>query len=284
MFGYLALSGEGLERDRQEQYQAYYCGLCRALGTRYGSACRLFLSNDMVFLWLLLSSLYEPEEKTGQSRCAPHPFRQRAYLENEVADYCADMNIALAYHKCMDDWKDDRSLQGITGVKLIQKAYMQVRRKHPSLCEWIRDCLQNIAELERNDRLTPDEPAEWTAKMLGMIFRYREDYWADTLQGMGEAMGRFIYLMDAYEDLQSDMWRGRYNPLKEYAKQREYESLCEDGLTLLAAECAQVFETLPLTKDVDILRNILYAGVWTRYHTKRKTQKQDASALKEDRA
>lgn len=283
MFGYLALSGEGLAKDRQERYRAYYCGLCRALGAKYGVAGRLILSNDMVFLCMLLTSLYEPEEKTGKCRCVPHPIRQRAYLENEATDYCADMNIALAYHKCLDDWEDDRSLWGITGAKLLRRAYLQVRRKHPFMCEWIQDCLWNIAELERNDRQAPDEPAQWTAKMLGRIFRYREDYWADTLQGMGEAMGRLIYLMDAYDDLPADVRRRRYNPLKEYAKQLDYETLCEDGLTLLAAECAQAFETLPLIQDVDILRNILYAGVWTRYHARRKMQKNSASVLREGR-
>ena len=283
MFGYLTLSGEGLTQDRHERYQAYYCGLCRALGAKYGSAGRLILSNDMAFLWMLLSSLYEPEERTGKRRCAPHPVRQRVYLDNEIADYCADMNIALAYHKCLDDWEDDRSLWGIAGAKWLWKAYQQVNRKHFTECEMIRDCLRNIAELERNDRQTPDEPAQWTAKMLGKIFRYREDYWADTLQDIGEAMGRFVYLMDAYDDLPKDLRHKRYNPLKEYAKQRDYEDICMDGLTLLAAECAQAFETLPLMRDVDILRNILYAGMWTRYHVRRKMQKHSTPALKEDR-
>ena len=283
MFGYLALSGEGLTGDRKERYLAYYCGLCRALGVKYGSACRLILSSDMAFLWVLLSSLHEPQERIGKRRCALHPLRQRMYLENEIVDYCADMNIALAYHKCLDDWEDDRSLWGRAGAKWLRDAYLQVSRKHPSVCGMMRDCLGNIAELERNDRQTPDEPAQWTAKMLGRIFRYREDYWADTLQEVGEAIGRFIYLMDAYDDLQADLRRRRYNPLKEYAKQRDYEDICMDGLTLLAAECAQAFEILPLVRDVDILRNILYSGIWTRYHMKRKMHKHSAPTLKEDR-
>ena len=104
--------------------------------------------------------------------------------------------------------------------------------------------------------------------MLGAIYRYREDLWADTLQRIGEGLGRFIYLMDAYDDLEADLRRGRYNPLKDMSLQDDYEDRVLESLTLLIAESTDAFETLPLVKDMDILRNILYAGCWTRYRQK----------------
>lgn len=268
MFGYLTLSPEGLTREQQERYQMYYCGLCRALGERFGPAGRVILSNDMTFLCILLTSLYEPEDAAGDGRCLPHPVRKRGFVRNQFTDYCADMNVALAYHKCQDDWKDDRSLAGRMEAGLLRKSYEQVRRRYPDVCETIESCLHEIALLEKSGHIAPDEPAQLTARMLGRIFRHQPDFWADTLQGMGEALGRFIYLMDAYDDLDSDLKRKRYNPLREMAGQEDFETLCQEALSLLIGECAQAFELLPLVKDVDILRNILYAGVWAKYQMK----------------
>ncbi len=272
MFGYLTLSPEGLTQEQQERYQSYYCGLCRVLGQKFGPAGRVILSNDMTFLCILLSSLYEPQETAGEGRCLPHPLRRRAFVHNSFTHYCADMSIALAYHKCLDDWKDEHSLAGRTEAGLLRKAYEQVRAQYPEICEAVESSLEQIALLERQGLSSPDEPAALTARMLGRVFRYRPDYWGDTLRFMGEALGRFIYLMDAYDDLASDLKRNRYNPLRDIARQEDYEALCGEGLSLLIGECAQAFELLPLVKDVDILRNILYSGVWARYQAKQRAK------------
>ena len=101
--------------------------------------------------------------------------------------------------------------------------------------------------------------------MLGEIYACKDDIWKDTLRCVGEAVGRFIYLMDAYEDLPADRRLGRFNPLKTMSESADYETLLKDALSLLIAEGAEAFETLPCIQDVDILRNILYSGVWARY-------------------
>jgi len=228
----------------------------------------------MTFLYLLLTSLYEPEETDGIRRCAPHPFRPRSYTQNEFAAYCADMNIALAYHKGLDDWKDDKNLMGRAQAGLLRKAYQKVEQRYPEKCGAIEECLQAIGSAEAVSDTLPDTPVNLTARMLGTIYRFREDHWADTMRETGEALGRFVYFMDAYDDLTADIRRGQYNPLREYAEQADYETFCKDSLTLLIAEATEAFETLPLVQDIEILRNVLYAGVWARYEARLRKQKQ----------
>lgn len=282
MFGYMSLSQEGLTEEERTRYQAYYCGLCRTLKARHGTSGRVTLSNDMTFLYILLSSLYEPEETEGKARCLPHPIRARIYMQNRLSEYCADMNIALAYHKCLDDWTDDRSLVGKAQAGILHKAYKRVESQYPEKCRAIEECITAIGSVEQEGRMQTDEPANLTARMLGSIFRYQEDYWADSLEAMGEALGRFVYLMDAYDDLAADIRRGRYNPLREYADQPDYEDFCQESLMLLVAECTEVFERLPLVLDVEILRNILYSGIWVRYQAKRQRARQkEEIAVKE---
>jgi hypothetical protein len=268
MFGYVTMNPAELAEPARLRYQAYYCGLCRTLRTRYGNLGRMTLSNDMTFLFILLSSLYEPEETIHRERCLPHPIRERDGIHNELNDYCADMNIALAYHKCRDDWEDDHSLAGRAQMKLLQKAYGQVAKRYPEKCAAIENCLTDIGTLEKQNVLEPDAPANLTARMLGEIYAYRDDYWGPAMHDIGEGIGRFIYLMDAYDDLPADLRRKRYNPLTVYREQSDYESLLKDSLTMVIAECTQAFELLPLVLDVEILRNILYSGVWMRYQQK----------------
>jgi hypothetical protein len=281
MFGYVTINPAELGERSRNRYQAYYCGMCRTLMHRYGNLGRITLSNDMTFLLVLLSSLYEPEETLSKGRCLPHPIREREYLENELSDYCADMNIALAYHKCRDDWNDEHSLAGRAEAGLLEKAYQQVEGRYPEKCAAIERCLKDIGKLEQENCLEPDAPANLTARMLGEVFVYRGDYWSVPLRTLGEGLGRFIYLMDAYEDLPADLRRKRYNPLAQYAKAPDYETLIKDSLTMVIAECTQAFELLPLVQDVEILRNILYSGVWVRYRQKQEKPKREQAKLRE---
>ncbi len=268
MFGYVTIAAGALAPERQARYRTCYCGLCRTLKQRHGGLSRLTLSYDMTFLYLLLCSMYEPEETEARERCLPHPFKPHAYVQSGLSEYCADMNIALAYHKCRDDWADDRSLAARAQMKLLDGAYARVSALYPEKCAEIERCLSELSALERAGELSPDGPANLTARMLGVCYRYREDEWAPTLQLVGEALGRFVYLMDAYDDLPRDLRKKRYNPLAPLSGREDYESFVKESLTLLIAECTEAFETLPLVKDMDILRNILYAGCWSRYQQK----------------
>ena len=96
MFGYVMPRMEDLSQEERERYHAAYCGVCRALGERCGQRCRVALTYDMTFLALLLGSLYEPDERQGSRRCAPHPVRPHAYLGSDCIDYAADMTVAGA--------------------------------------------------------------------------------------------------------------------------------------------------------------------------------------------
>ena len=281
MFGYVTVDSAALPQEERERYQAYYCGLCRTLKRRFGNVGRVTLSNDMTFLYILLSSLYEPDAEVTQGRCPPHPIKARDGLYNPLAEYCADMNIALAYHKCRDDWADDRSLTGRLEAAMLKGAYRQVEKRHPEQCAAIERSLIDIGALEHAGALEPDAPANLTARLLGVVFAYRMDLWAEPLRAIGEGLGRFIYLMDAYDDLPADLRRKRYNPLIGYRDSPDYETLCRDALTYVIAEATQAFELLPLVTDVDILRNILYAGVWARYRQKQAKPRREQGKLKE---
>ncbi len=265
MFGYVTVDPGTLPKDALMRYQGIYCGLCRTLKQRYGNKGRITLSNDMTFLSILLNSLYEPDEMVTDGYCVFHPAKKQTFIQTELSVYAADMNIVLAYHKCMDNWADDHSAAGLAQAKLLQGAYLKAKELYPEKCEIIAQTLSHIGELEKENIAGVDCLANLTAHMLGEIYVVRNDYWAGALRLIGGAIGRFVYLMDAYEDLPADIRKKRFNPLIEMKNEDQYELTLKDSLSMLIAECTEAFEILPLEKDVDILRNILYSGIWTRY-------------------
>ena len=110
---------------------------------------------------------------------------------------------------------------------------------------------------------------------MAQIFLYREDEWKNQLYKMGFFLGKYIYLMDAYEDIEKDVKKGNYNPFTEIYKNENFDDFVQKILTMMISECAREFENLPIIEDVDILRNILYSGVWFRYWQVVKRRKEE---------
>ncbi|MDO4572990.1 MAG: DUF5685 family protein [Clostridia bacterium] len=266
MFGYVIANRELMTPEQEARYRACYCGLCRALRRRRGSLSRLTLNYDMTFLVLLLGSMYEPEEESGEERCAIHPVHRHGWSSSWVTDYAADMNLALAYLNCMDDWKDDRALLRRAEAGLLSEQYFYVQQKYPEKCAFIESCLDELAEIEAARLPDPDEGAKCFGRLMGEVFAFGPgDIWLERLRAFGESLGEFIYIMDAVLDLEEDKRRGSYNPLAVYAGGKSEDDL-RYTLTMLIGGSAELFEKLPLVQDVDIMRNVLYSGVWLRYN------------------
>lgn len=266
MFGYIATNLKELPEDRQKRFRAMYCGLCRTLRARHGLVSATTLSYDLTFMAILLNALYEPGESAGRERCIAHPARAHDYVVSPVMDYVADMNLALAYHKCRDNWMDDKNVLSAGEAAMLKKAYRAVEREYPRRCAAIEAWLEQIHRWERENVQQIDLPVNATGHMLGELFVWPGDgTWVEELRAIGDGLGRFVYFMDAYDDLPGDLRRGSYNPLKAMRDEEDYEQLCKTALMMMAADAADAFERLPVVLDADILRNVLYSGLWGKY-------------------
>ena len=265
VFGYILANCKTLSEDEQKRFRALYCGMCKTLKARYGNLGRLTLGYDMTFLALTISALYEQDEIAGSERCALHPVKAHPFVTNEAMEYAADLNILLSYHKCRDNWQDDKNTLFAAGKLALESAYRSAKAKRPKQARAIQEWMDEIAEMERGGCMEIDRPVNSTGRMMGVLFQYGDDLWADDLYRMGDALGRFIYFMDAYDDLRSDVKRNRYNPLKSIMEQADFEAICKSSLSMMMADCADAFEGLPILRDADLIRNILYSGVWSKY-------------------
>ena len=229
---------------------------------------RLGLRYDMAFLALLLMSLYEPEETTGSKACALHPIKPKPWVDNEYIRYAADMNVALAYFKAMDDWQDDGSVAAKMMTGIFGKNYESIQSVYPRQCEAINNCITQLSHLEKEDCPNADETANCFGELMGELFIYREDLWAPILRKMGMALGRFIYLADAAVDYRRDRRKKKYNPFLAMETGEDWPRW-DNYLILAMGRCTEEFEKLPLVQDKHILDNILYSGVWCSFRRKK---------------
>lgn len=266
MFGFVTIDPQKLTEEQVLRYKTVYCGLCRSLRDRHGSMARMTLTYDMTFLVLFLSSLYEPYELGGEEPCPAHPMKKRAFKQSEISDYAADMNIALAYHNCIDDWKDDLDLAALAGSELMKASYKRVCSQYPRQCNAIEKCLAELSEIEQRWDIEPDAAAGSFGRLMAELFVMREDFWSDKLRSFGMALGQFVYVMDACMDLKNDKRYYKYNPFVSLYGRLDEEERFRDILQMLLADCVREFEALPLLQDADIIRNVLCFGVWSKYN------------------
>ncbi len=267
MFGYVTASWSELDEDQKKRYNSIYCGICRAIHRQSSQLARLTLSYDMAFLSTLLMSLYEPEETSGKNRCMSHPVHRKAWAENDCIQYGADMNVALSYYKCLDDWHDDKKLSAKIMAGSLQKHCQTIESRYPRQCKAISDCITELSRLEDANCPNPDEPANCFGRLMAELLVYKEDLWADTLRQMGFHLGRYIYLADAAVDYRRDKKHGKYNPYLAMGSDENW-SRWEEYLVLAMGRCTEAYERLPLVQDKALLDNILYSGIWVNFRGK----------------
>ncbi|MBQ9959189.1 MAG: hypothetical protein IJP01_02430 [Oscillospiraceae bacterium] len=261
MFGYVVANQNALSPHEAFRYKSVYCGICRALRDAGGLKSTLALRYDLVFLALTLTSLYEPDEQLLTARCAVRPIKAGPQLQSKFCSYCADMGVALGYYKAMDDWQDDRAPAKLAAAKLLARPFAAAKQRWPRQCSAMQQSLAQLSQLEAQNCTDMDALCGSFGKLLGELFVYDEkDFWAGALRALGDALGRYLYLLDCILDFDEDVQKNRFNPLlgSELRQSTEWQ---QNALGLLLGETAAAFEHLPLVKDVKLLKNIVYSGL-----------------------
>lgn len=214
MFGYVRPSLHRLSEEERRRYQALYCGLCHTLGRRCGSLSRLILNYDFTFLAALLSG----DTEIQRQRCIASPLRAKeTAFESAALDLAADVSVILTYHKVSDDRIDGGFWRG-QACRAIQAAlgpaYQRAAVLRPDLDERTRLELDRLHQLEQDRCPSIDAPADTFAQLLQSVaMELEEGTQRRVLEQMLYHLGRWIYLVDAVDDLREDSETGGYNPV-----------------------------------------------------------------------
>lgn len=284
MFGYVTPLKPELRVREYNEFRSYYCGVCFGIKEIFGNLPRALLNYDMTFLALLLDCLSEDKAEAIGKRCIAHPNKKKSVIiNNNAINYAANMNISLAYFKTLDDIQDDKSLKG-GALALIMSPY---RKKFSSsiidINKIIEDNLKVLSELESSKKFTSiDEICHPFSIIVGKILElYPHKLFNDSkekrnlLYSFGYTLGKWIYLIDALDDLEEDMIKNKFNPINFLynTKDLTYEVLLKTSKDKLefsilncAYNCKSLLDDLEVQKNKDILDNIISLGMMDKYN------------------
>lgn len=275
MFGYILPEKPELKIREYELFKAYYCGVCKSMGRRYGQIPRFTLTYDSAFLALLLSSVSGEEARSERENCIAHPFSKRNIIkESKLIDYAADMNIILTYFKLLDDWKDERSVLSAMGMLPFKGIFKKLHRKYEMKCGIIKQRLKELSQLENAGCDSMDRASEPFARLMEEILDSPvisdEAQSSKILRWIGYNIGKWLYIIDAYDDIEKDARKKNYNPL---LKQFRYENQeisdfkkgiidrVEFNLVYALSEITKAYELLQVQKNNGLVENIIYMGM-----------------------
>ena len=240
MFGYVRGIKDLLSPEDAQRYEGVYCGLCHTLKERYGRRTQFILNYDFVFLAILLA---QPEEACTFPACAcPYkPWNKKAcWPGNPALDGAADASVILTWWKLRDSVLDgDRKERNLSRAACLalKGAYRKAAALRPDFDQLVRDCLEELHRLEEENSPSLDRTADTFARILqGAATRMEPPWRASAVGQILYHVGRWIYLVDAWDDLPRDKLSGSYNPIlarfgQEAEGQKEYiRSTLHDSL------------------------------------------------------
>lgn len=275
MFGYVLPEKPEMKIKEYELFRGFYCGVCKSIGKRYGQIQRLTLNYDSTFLAILLQSLTEEKLTVKRERCIAHPVNKHITVkDNSVIDYASDMNLLLAYHNLQDNWEDERSILSGAGMLTLKKAYRKIYKRYPEKSQAIEARLKELHRLEKEKCNSMDRAAEPFARLMEEIVVYppalQDQKKIDVIKWIGYNLGKWIYILDAFDDIEKDNKEKAYNPLLLQFQynggsiegfKAEIKERVEFNLTHGLSQIAKGYELLEVKNNSGILENIIYMGM-----------------------
>lgn len=267
MFGYVRPALSQLSQEEKDLYQSAYCGLCHEMGKRHGFWARFTLNYDLTFLAVLLQA-GQTNGETVCLRCPAHPVHKpRSCLRGRGMERAADVSLILTWHKLDDDVRDHGFFSGLPHRFLrrwFRRPYLRAAQACPTFVERVQQGMEQLSRLEQQRFPRLDAVAHEFASMLAAAAQEQADGdQARILEQLLYHLGRWIYLIDAWDDLDEDQACGRYNPLDarfegRAKEEQEYVATTCTHSARLAYAAANLLE---LGEWSHVVENVLCVGL-----------------------
>ncbi len=268
MFGYISPDTPYLFKKDETLYKAVYCGLCKSIGKGCGQCARTALTYDMAFVSALVHNIRGEDVKIEKKRCIIHPIRRRPVAAPDgltITLGCA--NTALAYFKLCDDKRDGEKRAFLR--HFYRRGFKKAKKLHPRVVEIIEEQTNLQAALEERGCAVIDEACEPTAVMMRELSRYAlEGYASPSTDELFYALGKWVYIIDAIDDFEKDVKKGRYNVILNTFGQNDRKTmLAEHGeelkfvLNNLFADMREALCGIKFNFNRDLTDNIILRGI-----------------------
>lgn len=276
MFGYVNVYKDELKIKDYDTYRAYYCGLCKALGKKHNQLVRLGLNYDLTFLALIYDSLSDKPHDFKKSGCIKKLGKRKIVSFCNELEFAADMNVLLAYFKLKDDIIDNGSFKARIAVLPFLPCIRRIKKEYADLFNVVDVSLKRLKFIEDTKCSIIDKAAHEFAVIMQAVFKHIDV----SLEKFGYILGRLIYILDVYDDIDEDYKDKKYNPaVLQYGYDgnitEEILKNISDNLYYSLGELSNEYETLKIKKNKEIINNIIYLGLRARCDliiNERKTQ------------
>lgn len=274
MFGYVTPDKPYLYMKDYALYKSVYCGLCKSIKDNYGNIPRFSANYDSVFLSILLHNYLDKDYTIERQNCILHPLRKRSVAMGELSKKIVSLNIMLAYHKFTDDIIDGEGFfKRFLRFVILKRAYRRAKGFMPRADQIITEKYGELRALEEGNERSIDRVSDCFASMMeGLCRELLEESSCEDMERLFYNVGKWIYLIDAIDDLDKDKKAGRYNPFiaaygvpesaEKFRSERREDIMFTFNCIYAALE--QSFYNLKFNFNTDILRNILLQGIRSR--------------------
>ncbi len=271
MLGYVKAFKPEMKVKDYELYKGIYCSLCRALGRIYSPVAQIFLSYDFAFAAVLRLAAAEDGCSFSQKRCPYNPAKKCMICsEKEEFDFCAHAVIITVFYKVLDNLHDkgfkSRLLAALI-YPIVWLMHKKAARLAPEVEKIIGESVKRQAEIEQKCEVCLDEAAHESARALGEVIALGfEGERKNSLYTLGYMVGRYVYILDAADDLEEDLKNGSFNPFKaEYGDiektKAEFAERVRGMLNLTQSSALEALDSLEKKRFGNILENIVFDGL-----------------------
>ena len=270
MFGFIRPMKSELRVREADRFQQVYCGLCHAIRARYGRFYTLFLSYDMTFYALVTGGDRADTAPPCRKRCDAHPLIRRPCAAPDGAlERAADVSVLLTYHKFRDSLADEKGFKRALAwllCRLGRRSYARARDRLPEADREVVAALDDLRALERERCDSMDRAADASARMTAAVVPRTGDNRERVLRQMFYHVGRWVYLLDAAQDVAEDLGQGSYNPVVlRYGLRTpdltEIREPLERTLERSLADICMAYDLLDFGRDAELVRNIIFLGM-----------------------
>lgn len=268
MFGYLQIQKSELLVRESEAYKAVYCGLCRQMGKDYSVFTGFTLSYDCTFYAMLLMSLNRSCKGFKDGRCTCNPLKKCKFATDSGDAYrkAAAFSMISVYYKIIDDIQDSGFFKKLL-CRIIKPFFSHQRKKaadkYPDMDKAVSDMMKMQYDAEHSEKPSVDMSAHPTALMLAAVLsaEAHDEIQKRVLYEFGYHIGRWIYLVDAADDIEKDIKSNGFNP---FVNKKTGEVKSSDFIkAVLNQSLARAYDAYNLLNFTDfkgILDNMMLLG------------------------
>ncbi len=268
MLGYVKAFKPEMKMKDYELYKGIYCSLCRALGRNYSPIAQLFLSYDFAFAAVLRLAVANGGCSFVKKSCPYNPAKKCMICQSrETLDFCSHAIIITVYYKILDNIRDGgikSKLIAFLLYPIVFLMYKKAKRLAPDIDKIIGESMAKQSETEKKQGVCIDEAAHPSADALGKIFSLGfEDENKNLLYTLGYMVGRYVYILDAADDIEDDLKNGNFNPFRaEYPQGKEdFANRVTAMLNLTQSNALETLDSVEKKRFEDILENIVLDGL-----------------------